>query len=263
MCRLAAYSGPPVPLSALLYDPPHSLRVQAARPREQHDGAVNVDGTGVAWWVDGHEPLRYRSHLPPWSDPNLPALARRLEGSTIVASIRSASPGLPYGDAFAHPFLGEHLAFAHNGWIGAFRDRTARPLLERLPDDLFARVDGMSDTQVAFLLLVDALRRDPAGGLVAALAAALQTIADVCRDRGVAARLNLCVSDGASVVLSRTSVDEGCNSLYTLCDAGRWPGAAVAASEPLDADPAWTSVPAGSAVELCDGRVLTHELPPL
>jgi glutamine amidotransferase len=49
MCRMAAYVGPDAPLSALLYDPPHSLERRAYQPRELIHGAVNVDGTGVAW----------------------------------------------------------------------------------------------------------------------------------------------------------------------------------------------------------------------
>ena len=58
MCRLAAYAGPPAPLSALLYDPPHSLEHQAYAPRELVSGNVNVDGTGVAWWpAHEDEPL--------------------------------------------------------------------------------------------------------------------------------------------------------------------------------------------------------------
>jgi len=94
MCRFAAYHGPPRPLAEMLYEAPHSLERQAYVPREMVEGHVNVDGTGVVWWPHGDdEPLRYVTVLPPWSDPNLPTLAPRLQGRTILGSVRSATPG--------------------------------------------------------------------------------------------------------------------------------------------------------------------------
>ena len=67
MCRIAAYAGPPVTLSAVLYDPPHSLERQAYRPNELVHGTVNVDSTGVAW--GGTTKARNRSATCPRRRP--------------------------------------------------------------------------------------------------------------------------------------------------------------------------------------------------
>lgn len=244
MCRLAGYLGPPVPLSALLYDPPRSLSEQAVESREQRSGRINVDGTGVAWW-DGADPrpLRYRTDRPPWSDPNLPDLACRLAGGVQLAAVRSATRGIPYGTPFAHPFMHGQVAGTHNGRIGLFRERIARPLLARLPDELFSAFDGMSDSLALFLLAVAELERNPAGGLVGALGAALCAVAEECCRAGATATLNVALADASGVAAAKTGHDLPGASLYTLRDGARWPGASLVASEPLDDDPGWTPVP--------------------
>ena len=74
MCRHLAYLGPPVALSALLFDPPHSLSHQSWAPRDMHGGGtINADGFGVGWHTPAG-PVRYRRATPLWSDATLPAL---------------------------------------------------------------------------------------------------------------------------------------------------------------------------------------------
>ncbi|MGH8899490.1 MAG: ergothioneine biosynthesis protein EgtC [Egibacteraceae bacterium] len=244
MCRLAAYVGPPIPLSALLYDPPICLSEQAASSRERCSGRINVDGTGVAWW-DGEDPrpLRYRTDRPPWADENLRGLASRLVGTVQLAAVRSATPGIPHGQVFAHPFAHGGVAGAHNGWISAFRAHVARSLLARLPDHLFGAFDGMSDSLALFLLAVTELEHNPADGLVGALRAALAATAEECRRAGATAVLNLALADARGVAIARTGYKEPGSSLYVLRDSARWPSASLAASEPLDDDPGWAPVP--------------------
>lgn len=244
MCRFVAYVGPPIPLSALLYDPPRCLSEQAVSPLEQRSGQINVDGTGVAWW-DGADlrPLRYRTDRPPWADENLRGLAPRLVGTVQLAAVRSASPGIPYGAPFAHPFVHGAVAGTHNGWISAFRPLLARPLLARLPDHLFGAFDGMSDSLALFLLAVTELERNPAGGLVGAVRAALAVTAEECRRAGTTAILNLALADAGGVAVSRTGCEEPGSSLYVLRGGARWPSANLIASEPLDDDSGWTPVP--------------------
>lgn len=252
---MAAYVGSPRPLSTLLYDPPRSLRVQACDPKEQLRGSVNVDGTGVAWWVgDDPEPLRYRTERPPWSDPNLPDLAARLSGRLQLAAVRSATRGIPYGPPFVHPFVHEHLAGAHNGWLGEFRRSTAGVLLGRLPDHLRGALDGMSDSQLLFLTAVGHLQAQPGGGLAGAVRAAVTEAAEVCAAHGAQAALNLVVADGARVVAARLSLGVPANSLYTLERGQRWPDGVLLASEPLD-DDAWTPVPDRCLAELTSAGV--------
>ncbi len=254
MCRLAAYLGPPAPLSTLLYDGEHSLYHQAYQPREMLHATVNVDGTGVVWWPDdvppGDAPLRYVTAQTPWADTNLVALAPRLRARLMIAAVRAASPGIPYGLGQVAPFAYEHLAFSHNGWLGGFRKGTGRELAERLPADLYGAMEAVSDSIVVFKTFIKHLRAGADNELRPALQATLDEVIEVMRRAGEAATLNLVVSDGDRIVASRLSFGERHNSLYVLSGSEHHPDALVLASEPLDDDPAWWPVPAGHTVTL-------------
>lgn len=252
MCRLAAYLGPPAPLSALLYDPPHSLEVQAYAPKQMVTGHVNVDGTGVAWWPEGEgEPVRYVTTQPPWADANLPHLARRLRGGVQLAAVRSATPGVPHGPGNVAPFVYGGLAGVHNGSLGRFREQTGRALASRLPDDLHAAVDAVSDSLLVFLTIVKHLRADPAAGVAGALRAGVAEVVEVCEAERAPATLNVVVADATRVVGVRTARGVPANNpLYVARAPAAWPGASLIASEPLDGDAAWEAVPDDSIVEI-------------
>ncbi|MGH8929411.1 MAG: class II glutamine amidotransferase [Egibacteraceae bacterium] len=244
MCRLAGYVGPPAPLSSLLLDPPRSLQVQAYNPLEMRSGTVNVDGTGIAWWDgDDPRPLRYRTVHPPWVDENLRRLAPRLRSGVQLAAVRSATPGIPHGATFVHPFMHSGLAGTHNGWIRGFRERLARPLLQRLPDHLLGAFDGMSDSLAIFLLAVAERERNPAGGLAGAVRAAIAAVTEECARAGTTAMLNVALADASGIAVAKTGYEQVGASLYALRDGARWPGASVVASEPLDSDSGWVPVP--------------------
>lgn len=242
MCRLAAHIGAARTLASLLYEPPHSLQHQAYAPRELLHGNVNVDGTGLAWWPPGEEdrpPLRYVGPLPPWSDPNLPVLAPRLWAVCQLAAVRGATPGVPYGTGGVAPFVIDGLALAHNGWLGGFRSRGVRQLLERdLPDDAQAELTAVNDS----LLLAwhVAVRHRDEADLVAAVQGALAAAEAACRKVGEPATLNLVATDGQRIVAARRSLDLPTNSLYVRTE----PDGHLLASEPLDGDDGWEPVPA-------------------
>ena len=261
MCRLAALAGPTLPLSTALFDAPHSLYEQAIRPREQLKGRVNVDGTGIAWWRPGEEqPLRYRTDGAPWADENLVSLAPRLAAPLQLAAVRSATPGMPYSVGNAAPFIWGPLAMAHNGWIGEFRTATMAPLLQRLPADVFAAFDAVSDSLVLFLTLVAAWRDDPSAGLAGAARRTVATVAEVCRTAGAAAALTFAVGDGVQVVAVRTGIDTPANTMYSLTGGQRFAGANLLASEALDDDEGWTAVPPESLVRLSAAGVSAEPL---
>ena len=253
MCRLAAYAGPPAPLSALLYDPPHSLEHQAYAPRELVSGNVNVDGTGVAWWpAHEDEPLVYVSERPPWSEPNLPRLAPRLTGSLQLAVVRSQTEGIPAGVGSAHPFAYERWAGAHNGYIEGF-DQVKWRLVDSLDGTVRSRLEVVSDSLLLFLMVMSALRKDADADVAAAMVAVARQVMTVCEERAVS--LNLMIASSAEVVALRAARGVEPNSLYHLEDGERWPGARLLASEPLDNDSGWTMVEADHVV-----RITAHEL---
>src|SRR5260370_23223105 len=96
MCRRLAYVGSPVALAELLYDAPHGLVDQAARPRCQTSGTANPDGYGIAWYEAGQPgPRRHRSTTPMWADDELGRLAREIRSPAVLRAARLAPPGPP------------------------------------------------------------------------------------------------------------------------------------------------------------------------
>jgi len=258
MCRLAGYVGDdPLPLSAVLYDPPHSLQQAAYAPKELLWGHVNVDGTGVAWWVDGRgEPLRYITDKSPWSDPNLADLAPILSGTPVLAAVRAATPGIPHGPQNVAPFVSGELAAVHNGWIGGFRDGVGRSLLDTLSDSRFGQVTSMNDSLALFHLVGQQIDDDPGMEISDAVADVLRRVAKTVVAADRVAALNLVVASGSRIVAARTSAGTEVNSLYTLrTDHGNW-----VASEPLDASHPWERVPEHSLVILTGESIETVSL---
>ena len=236
MCRHLAYLGPPVSLRALLLEPEHSLLRQSYEPRSQRHGRVNVDGFGAGWYAPDlrDEPLRYRKPVPIWSDQTFANLAGAMRSEAILASVRSATPGLPVNEACTAPYTRDQWLFAHNGcvldWHGP--KGVGVVLRRRLSDESLAAIEGATDSEVLFGLILDAITDG---------AAAPDAVAEVvrsARELSPGSRLNLVLTDGITVVATACG-----DTLYTRCD-----DAIVIASEPFDDDPAWQSVDDDSLV---------------
>ncbi|MFQ5555358.1 MAG: ergothioneine biosynthesis protein EgtC [Acidimicrobiia bacterium] len=240
---MAAYLGPEILLSHVLYDAPHSLQHQAHAPRELIWGTVNVDGTGVAWW-DGEDaaPLRYVTAEPPWKDANLPHLAPRLRSGAILAAVRSATPGIPFGAGNVAPFVSGRLAAVHNGFISGFRGPVGRAMIAGLPDDLYENLDTVNDSKALFLTVV----KHYAGDLVGAVRRAVLEVAELAHGEGRGAALNLMVGDGTRVVATRYSVGLEVNSLYTASRGD----AQLLASEPFDDEADWKPVEPAHLIDM-------------
>ena len=250
MCRITAYlGGSETQLSSLLLEPEHSLLVQSYAPREMLSGVVNADGFGCGWYapeVDA-EPAVYRSNAPMWADRSFASIAPKVRSRTVLAAVRSATPGLPAEESGVPPFASGPYLFAHNGAIKGFRRTAMRPLRDTLSDESYAGLLGITDSETIFALLLDRLRADGAetGDAVAlseAVAATLGKVSATCEDLGIGATLNIGVTDGEVMVFSRYSTRGPGNSLYILEDGASHPGAVVVASERLDDDPAWRPV---------------------
>ena len=76
--------------------PERSLLVQSYATKEMMSGVVNADGFGCGWYAPGvdDEPAVYRSNSPVWSDRSFASTAPKVRSVTVLAAVRSATPGL-------------------------------------------------------------------------------------------------------------------------------------------------------------------------
>jgi glutamine amidotransferase len=245
MCRHVGYLGPPIPLSTVLFDPPHSLAHQSWAPRDmRRGGTVNADGFGVGWYAAG-DVVRYRRDRPLWTDPDLPGLARTTVAGAFLAAVRSATVGMPVTETAAPPFLDGRFLFSHNGVVAGWPDSVA-PLAARLPTRDLLTLDAPTDAALLWALVRHRLRAgaDPAK-------AVRDTVVEV-RAAAPGSRLNLMLGDGATLVA--TTLGHAL-SVRTGADA------VLVASEPLDDDPAWHQVPDGRLVVATPSTVDISSLP--
>lgn len=238
MCRHLAYLGPPRSLASLLYEPERSLEKQSWKPLYQREGAMNADGWGVGWWdrTVRQEPARYRTAAPMWTDRSFHSVAELVQAAAFTAAVRSATPPSPVVHTGNAPFADGPWLFSLNGFVRGFRGPVGEGLRRLVSERRSVGIDGTSDSEVLFALVLDHL--DAGATPEQALAAVIAEAMD--RAEG---HLNLLLSDGQVVVATTWG-----NSLFTLVDAGLATDGALVASEPLDDDERWTPVDDGCVV---------------
>jgi gamma-glutamyl hercynylcysteine S-oxide hydrolase len=223
MCRHLGWLGRDVAVSSLVLDPPQSLRVQSYAPRRQKHGLMNADGWGVGFF-DGATPRRWRRAAPLWGDVSFDSVAPALHSHCVVASVRSATVGMPIEASATSPFTDGHWLLAHNGVV----DRSVLPLS--------SSAESVCDSAILAATI---------------FARGLDALGEVIAELGNVdpyARLNILAANG-SRLLATTWGD-------TLSLLRRDDGV-VLASEPYDDDPGWEGVPDRHLVEVTgDGVTL-------
>lgn len=269
MCRFVFYRGPTIQLASLVTEPAHSLIHQSFHADEREE-PLNGDGFGLAWWVDGDpQPALFRSVTPAWSNANLLELARVTRSRCVMAHVRAATLGLSVAEVNCHPFRRGRFAFMHNGDIGGF-EKLRRTLYTHLSDESFAAVQGSTDSEHLFALILDELAGEPepddCHGMAAALRRALRTVLALADERapGTPSYVNAVLSNGIEAVGCRITTDPGAaaDTLYWhagrryVCEDGLCrmvsPGAegraVMITSERLSADAGWETVPVNHLV---------------
>ena len=259
MCRLLAYLGSPVSLEKILYNHEHSLITQSYQPQEMISGTVNVDGFGVGWYhpQKDTEPFTYKNTVPIWNDINLPSLSRYIESGCVVSYVRSATPGQALDLSNCQPFQHQRLSFIHNGKIDRFRQTLYRPIRSQLSDEIYQRVNGTTDSEHIFALLVNELQTNPGKNLEQAMHLTLLKLKELSNSHETYTYANLVVSDGNRLVASRFSTKPPSPSLYWLQNNSIFPNSAIIASEPLFKSN-WNSFPENSILSVgedCDIRI--------
>lgn len=257
MCRLVAYAGSAISPAPLVFGGAHSLWRQSFRPRELLTGSVNADGYGVVWYSEGG-PVRVASPYPIWRDEDLEGLLASVRAPIAVAALRNITSGIPPSETAIPPLVLDEWAFVLNGYIQDFRSRFMRRVHGMIPDALFARLTGVSDTEALFLLAVAAANR--AHGPASALAALVQDVTGLARQEGAAAQLNMVLTDGRRLAACRVAADRAPNSLYVSERGPMAPDGVIVASEPLCADGDWVEVPPQTVIEVSGEGVRTFDL---
>ncbi len=250
MCRIAAYTGPEVPLENIIVHPRHSLLVQSQNATEAKL-SVNGDGFGFAWYTQDRQPGLYRDVLPAWSDGNLVSLCRMIRSQLFIAHVRASTMG-ETARANCHPFGFDRWSFCHNGQVPHFR-AIRRELEAALPDPLYEARQGSTDSEMLFLtMLANGLDRDPA----AAIRATLDKVGPARSDGPV--RMTCVFSDGETLYAFRHASDDHSPTLYA---SGRLDhGGYALASEPLcGRAAAWRALTPDTLYRLSPDGALTGE----
>lgn len=231
MCRHLAYLGPPVTLSSLVYEPPHSLERQSYAPKFNKFNVLNADGFGVGWHHEGRA-VRYRRSVPIWADASFREVAQVISAGAAIAAVRSATTTFPVEESCAQPLRHDAWLFSHNGRVDAFAG--AERKLRELAGDLSLVPEARAPVDSALLFAIAVGFWRAGRGLADGLA---DTVAAVTAHIG--GRYNLLASDGTSLAATACG-----DSLFVHSRDD----AIVIASEPYDDDPGWQRVPDRSLV---------------
>ncbi len=232
---MAGYAGAAVRAGEIVSAPAHSLLLQSYRPREMQAGTVNADGYGAALWLDDGkpEPALYRTAAPIWADPNQSWMNERLVVRSLIAAVRSATPGIGFELANVQPFARGHIAFAHNGFITDFRRGAQRAIRERLGREAYESIEGSSDSEHIFALLLDS-----EGDLAERMRAAVGRLDAICAEIDRSAVATLLAGDGERLVGVRWARGYKPATLYW----SPFGDGVCLASEPLDGG-RWKEIP--------------------
>ena len=283
MCRFTLYLGPKIRLSSLVVEPKHSIIDQSFHSRGQEE-PLNGDGFGIAWYAPemSAEPALFRSVTPAWNNSNLLELARVVQSPLIFAHVRAATKHGGQSEANCHPFRSGRFAFMHNGDIGDF-PLLRRPLLNTLGDRAFASIQGNTDSEHLFALVIDELDKTPGHGidkLSTALQAAVARVVALGERHGAGSPsyLNLALTDGESAVACRytTEADYDGESLFVhtgrlyVCRDGECRmlapahgrGCVLISSEPLSEDYGWQPLSRNTMVRVSsEGTTSVQAMP--
>jgi predicted glutamine amidotransferase len=248
MCRLFGMTAGRIRASACfwLVEAPDSLAAQSRR---------EPDGTGLGWYDAKDVPQVEKRPIAAYADAMFAREARERRSKTFIAHIRLASIGA-LETRNTHPFEQAGRLFAHNGVIGDL-DRLDRHLGEHR-----ALVQGETDSERFFALITK--ETEAAGGDVGAgIARAARWVAG---ELPVYALNMVLVTAGELwalrypdthdlLVLERQAGGPGgsrhlehgsaAGTIRVRCGDLATSPAVIVASERLDEDPGWRSIPAG------------------
>lgn len=235
MCRLLGYLGDSIQLDRILIKPEHSLIVQSYKPNEMTAGLLNADGFGVGWYDSkpNNPPYAYKNVLPIWNDANLPQLGRYIQSKCYLGYVRSATSNLSVDIINCQPFSHQNLLFIHNGYIDNFRKTLYRPIRNNLDDFAYQRIEGTTDSEHIFALIVNELENNEEISLQQALHNTITKLVALAQPDKINFSANIVLSNGKELTACRYSNREQSPSLYYIKDCSPYSNAVIIASEPM------------------------------
>jgi glutamine amidotransferase len=165
----------------------------------------------------------------------------------VLAAVRSATDPLSVSPANTQPFCYGPLSFVHNGYIDGFSSTVLRRLRSELSDEQYARIQGNTDSEHLFALVLDEYGRSSAQSgdrLADAVRRALSRARALAVEAEKKALFSVVVADGRALFAARSAAGAEPPSLYARpLELG-----ALVASERLDDDPGWTPLASDSAL---------------
>jgi glutamine amidotransferase len=244
MCRIVAYIGPPLRLSALLGDAPHGLMDQSRNAGRMTGSSVAGDGWGVGWFCPeaGAEPGLLKSILPLWSDENGKLATRAIASGSIVGHVRYAAEGVETCFLNTPIYALDGRLWTVNGAIEPWPGPISSALRARLDADHEADLRGSTDAEMLGALWRTHLRRIGGRDVAGALRSTLREAREIAHRHRGKIRMNVIIAEAASGVAARFSDEGEPNTLVYSEGESRWNGGAMVASEPLDDGAGWIDV---------------------
>ncbi|MEO5574177.1 MAG: class II glutamine amidotransferase [Gammaproteobacteria bacterium] len=228
MSRLSAYLGPPVALDYVLPDFAGGLEQQGYN-------------FGIGWYAPDGSPAVYTHPIPICLDANLPHLARSLTSGLWLFQTSGVAALASVSHPVVQPFLDDDFIFVHQGYIEDFRTALYPTMPHFLSPEIEAQMYGRGEAEYLFALLRHLLADDEEMSIDQAMFEMFALLDDWLG--GLAAYLNIIVSDGEGLYAARHAINAECAPLYYNTDDEIFPNAQLIAGEPLTQSGFWQPVP--------------------
>ncbi|MBA2711480.1 MAG: class II glutamine amidotransferase [Tatlockia sp.] len=225
MCRVLLYLGKQeVSIFDLIYGPDNSLAHQSYAPQLM-DHIQNLAGFGFcAWSPESYQPklpFYYKTTQLPFFDKNLHNLSQKIRTNCLLAHVRgvSYSTNETVSEQNVHPFKLDNteIALAHNGGLTQM-SKMKLALTDLVKPEIFSQIKGTTDSEWVYALFLsqftDFTAEIPMDDACKALIKTIKIIKEVRQELDIheASPLNLFVTNGKYLIVTRYVYDFGCNT---------------------------------------------------